>query len=53
MYLPIGERTDEIYLGLERRGVVTRPFPNEGIRVTISTPGRERPVPRTLAEVMA
>jgi histidinol-phosphate aminotransferase len=52
VYLPIGERTDEIYLGLERRGVVTRPFPNEGIRVTISTPEENDRFLSTLAEVM-
>ena len=53
VYLPIGERTDEVYLGLERRGVVTRPFSNEGIRVTISTPQDNDRFLRTLAEVMA
>ncbi|MEP7203590.1 MAG: histidinol-phosphate transaminase [Ilumatobacteraceae bacterium] len=53
VYLPIGERTDDIYLGLERRGVVTRPFPNEGIRVTISTPEENDRFLDTLAEVMA
>ncbi len=53
VYLPIGERTDEIYLGLERRGVVTRPFSNEGIRVTISTPDENDRFLSTLAEVMA
>jgi histidinol-phosphate aminotransferase len=53
VYLPIGERTDEIYLELERRGVVTRPFSNEGIRVTISTPEENDRFLDTLAEVMA
>jgi histidinol-phosphate aminotransferase len=52
VYLPIGERTDEVYLGLERRGVVTRPFSNEGIRVTISTPEENDRFLRTLAEVI-
>ena len=52
VYLPIGERTDEVYLGLERRGVVTRPFSNEGIRVTISTPDENDRFLHTLAEVM-
>ena len=52
VYLPIGDRTDEVYGGLERRGVVTRPFPNEGIRVTISTPEENDRFLRTLAEVM-
>ncbi|MEA3184064.1 MAG: histidinol-phosphate aminotransferase [Ilumatobacteraceae bacterium] len=53
VYLPIGQRTDEIYLGLERRGVVTRPFSNEGIRVTISTPAENDRFLQTLAEVVA
>ncbi|MEZ5378661.1 MAG: histidinol-phosphate transaminase [Acidimicrobiales bacterium] len=38
VYLDLGSRTDEVYLDLERSGVVTRPFSGEGIRVTISTP---------------
>lgn len=37
LWLPLGERTDEIYLALEKSGVVTRPFSGEGIRVTVST----------------
>lgn len=38
VWLATGERTDEITLELERRGVVVRPFSGEGIRVTIGTP---------------
>jgi histidinol-phosphate aminotransferase len=38
VYLSLGDRTDAIYLALERSGVVTRPFPGQGIRVTIGTP---------------
>lgn len=38
VYLPLGERTQEVYVDMEKRGVVTRPFAGEGIRVTISTP---------------
>jgi histidinol-phosphate aminotransferase len=53
VYLPIGAATDEIYLGLEQRGVVTRPFSNEGIRVTVSTPEENDRFLATLAEVMA
>ena len=37
VWLPLGPRTDEIHLALERRGVVTRPFSGEGLRVTIGT----------------
>ena len=38
VWLPLGDRTDAVCLALEQRGVVTRPFPGEGIRVTIGTP---------------
>ena len=38
MWLPLGTRTDDVYLALEQQGVVTRPFSGEGIRVTIGTP---------------
>ncbi len=37
IYLPLGSRTEEVYLELEKQGVVTRPFAGEGIRVTIGT----------------
>ncbi|HSB84677.1 MAG TPA: histidinol-phosphate transaminase [Ilumatobacteraceae bacterium] len=52
VYLPIGPRTDEVYIELERRGVVTRPFTGEGIRVTISTPAENDRFLNTLAEVI-
>jgi histidinol-phosphate aminotransferase len=51
VYLPLGARTDEVYLGLEKRGVVTRPFSNEGIRVTIGSAEQNTRFVRTLAEV--
>jgi histidinol-phosphate/aromatic aminotransferase/cobyric acid decarboxylase-like protein len=38
---------------MERRGVFTRPFINEGILVTISTPEENDRIQRTLAEAMA
>jgi histidinol-phosphate aminotransferase len=38
VWLTLGERTDEVTVELERRGVVVRPFSGEGIRVTIGTP---------------
>ncbi len=37
VYLPLGDSTQKVCLGLEQRGVVTRPFPGDGIRVTIGT----------------
>ncbi len=51
VYLPLGERTDAIYLELERRGVVTRPFSNEGIRVTIGNIEQNTRFLATLADV--
>ena len=36
VFLPAGDRTDDIWAGLESRGVVTRPFTGWGIRVTTS-----------------
>ena len=51
VYLPLGARTDEVYVGLEKRGVVTRPFSNEGIRVTIGSEEQNTRFLATLAEV--
>ncbi len=53
VYLPLGERTDAIYLELEKRGVVTRPFSNEGIRITIGSDDQNTRFLATLAEVAA
>ena len=52
MYLELGDRTDEIYVELERRGVVTRPFAGEGIRVTIGTPAENDRFLAALADVI-
>lgn len=38
VYLPLGDDTEAVFVGLERQGVVTRPFEGEGLRVTIGTP---------------
>jgi len=53
LWLPFGDRTDEIHLGLERKGVVTRPFSGEGIRVTVGSPDENDRFRATLAEVIA
>jgi hypothetical protein len=37
VWLPAGEQSSTLALELERAGVVTRPFPGEGVRVTIGT----------------
>jgi len=49
VYLPLGERTEQVYLGMEKLGVVTRPFADEGIRVTVSTPEENDRFLRALA----
>ena len=51
VYLPLGAAADEIYLAMEKRGVVTRPFSNEGIRVTIGSVAENDRFLATLAEV--
>ena len=51
VYLPLGSRTDAVALDLEKRGVVVRPFGNEGIRVTIGTVEQNDRFLATLAEV--
>lgn len=38
LWLPLGELASDVHLELEKAGVVTRPFPGEGVRVTIGTP---------------
>ncbi len=53
LWLPFGCRTDRIHLGLERRGVVTRPFSGEGIRVTVGSADENDRFRATLAEVLA
>ena len=37
VYLELGDRTEAVAVELERRGVVTRPFVGEGLRVTIGS----------------
>jgi len=53
VWLPLGERTDEVFPALERRGVVVRPFPGVGIRVTIGSPTENDRFLAVLAEVVA
>ena len=53
VYLPLGEAADRVYVELERRGVVTRPFAGEGIRVTIGSTEQNDRFLATLAEVEA
>ncbi len=52
VWLALGERTDEVGLELERRGVVVRPFSGEGIRVTIGAPDENDRFLATLADIV-
>ena len=51
VWLPLGDRTDDVCIALERRGVVVRPFSGVGIRVTIGTPAQNDRVLTALTEV--
>jgi histidinol-phosphate aminotransferase len=51
VYLTTGERTDQIGLAMEQRGVVVRPFSGEGVRVTIGSSAENDRFLSTLAEV--
>jgi len=53
VYLPLGVRTQDLYVEIEKRGVVTRPFAGEGIRVTIGTPEENDRFLAALAEANA
>ncbi|MEM9652693.1 MAG: histidinol-phosphate transaminase [Actinomycetota bacterium] len=51
VYLATGEDTDEICVGLERRGVVVRPFSGDGLRVTIGSEAENDRFLATLADL--
>ncbi len=51
VWMHLGERTDEVCIALEQRGVVVRPFSGVGIRVTIGTPAQNDRFLSTLAQV--
>ncbi|MCY4175878.1 MAG: histidinol-phosphate transaminase [Acidimicrobiaceae bacterium] len=53
VWLALGERSSEVCLGLERRGVVVRPFPGAGIRVTVGAPAQNDRFLAALSEVAA
>ncbi len=38
VWLPLGERSNAFAAGCEAGGVIVRPFPGDGVRVTIGTP---------------
>lgn len=51
VYIPMGDATEDAAAGLEQRGVVVRPFPSVGIRVTIGTKEENDRFLKTFQEV--
>lgn len=51
VYLPIAERTDDLAVELEKRGVVVRPFSAVGMRVSIGTPAENDKFLAALADL--
>ena len=50
VWIHLGDRTDEVCIALEQRGVVVRPFSGVGVRVTIGTPAQNDCFLAALAE---
>ena len=50
VWIHLGDRTDQVCIALEQRGVVVRPFSSVGIRVTIGTPAQNDRFLTALAE---
>ncbi|MDQ1423144.1 MAG: histidinol-phosphate aminotransferase, partial [Acidimicrobiaceae bacterium] len=53
VWLPAGAAAEALTVGLEKRGVVSRPFPGEGVRVTIGTFEENHRFLTTFVEVAA
>ncbi|MGY1744628.1 histidinol-phosphate transaminase [Blastococcus sp. SYSU D00695] len=53
VWLPVAERTAELAAALEARGVITRPFAGEGIRVTVGAPDEDDVLLAALDDVLA
>ena len=53
VYLVTGDRTESVALALERVGLVTRPFPGVGLRITVSEPEENDRVLGALDEIGA
>ncbi len=48
VYLPVGDGAMDLFVRLEKRGLVTRPFEGEGVRISLGTPPQND---RLLAEL--
>ena len=51
VWMQLDDRTDEVCIALEQRGVVVRPFSGVGVRVTVGTPAQNDRFLATLAGV--
>ena len=40
LYLPVEDRAMELFVRLEKQGLVTRPFEGEGVRISLGTPAQ-------------
>lgn len=40
VYLPVGDGAMDLFVRLERQGLVTRPFEGEGVRISLGTPAQ-------------
>lgn len=50
-WVNLGERTDEVFAFLTSRGIITRPFSGEGIRITVGDQEANDAVLNALAEI--
>ncbi|MGY1668557.1 histidinol-phosphate transaminase [Geodermatophilus sp. SYSU D00696] len=53
VWLPLGEPTAAVARALEGRGVITRPFAGEGLRVTVGTPEEDDVFLEALDDVLS
>jgi len=53
VWLPLGDRSADFGAGCEKRGVIVRPFPGDGVRVTIGTLAENDAFLAAAAEVLA
>ncbi len=40
VYLPVGDSAMDLFVRLEKQGLVTRPFESEGVRISLGTPAQ-------------
>ena len=53
LYLPVGAEAMDLFVRLEKQGLVTRPFEGEGVRITLGTPEENDRLLGALGELAA